>query len=86
MTDKLTTKQIAKNYYIDDIVVHELILEAIDQLKDQSERMTKYDAVYKICELAINNKMFQAFNIDKYKVLKTVQDEYNIEIDTLVQN
>ena len=86
MTDKLTTKQIAKTYYLDEIIVHELILDALDQLKDQTEGMSKYDAVYKICELTINNKMFQIFNIDKYHVLKTVQDEYNSEIETLVQH
>ena len=85
---KLTAKQIAQTYVLNDIIVHELIIEAIaeveDHLNHSSHRFSKSDIISRICTLVLRDQVSKIFDISPNEVLKTIKEEYEIELEELV--
>jgi hypothetical protein len=86
-TDKLSPKQVAQTYFLDEIVLHEVILEAYNELERQVKQhkvpWTRSDIVFKLCNLAVDHEMVPIFSIQKHEILQTVQADYKPEVDEL---
>lgn len=87
MIDRLTEKQIAQTYYLDDIILHEVILESLQQLDKQVSKhpvsWTKSDLVYKLVNLSMENEFMDLFHIEPNELIKAVHSDYNKELDEL---
>lgn len=82
--EPLTAKQIAQTYVINDIIMHELILEAINEVEssinDSGNVYSKSDIVNRICVLVGKDKLSKDFDISRADVLWTLKAEYIDEI------
>lgn len=87
MSERLTEKQIAQTYYLDDIVIHEIILDALQQLIRQVSKnpvaWSKTDLIYKLVNLALDNHLVDIFNLESNEIIKTVHEEYSKELDEI---
>lgn len=87
MKDKLTPKEIAQTYFLDEIVIHEVILEAYNELerhvKQHKKQWTKSEIVYKLCNIAVDNDMVDIFSINKHDILQIVKTDYQPEVEEL---
>lgn len=87
MKDKLTPKEIAQTYFLDEIVIHEVILEAYKELerhvKQHKKPWTKSEIVYKLCNIAVDNNMVDIFSISKHNILQIVKTDYQPEVEEL---
>jgi hypothetical protein len=85
----LTTKQIAQAYVLNDIVVHELILEAFNEIEVVATQlqlfMTEYDIINQICHLSRQNDLYVFFGIDNTDILRTIKAEYQLELINLAK-
>jgi hypothetical protein len=82
-----TAKQVAQSFYLDEIVTHELILEAYHslekELKAHDIRWDKSDIIYKLVKMVLSHEFAEIFNIQKHNVMKFIYDEYNSEVEYL---
>lgn len=82
-----TAKQVAQMFYLDDIITHELILDAYNSLekeiKEHRISWDKSDIVYKLSNMVLSHEFADIFNIQKPKILKTITEDYTSEIDYL---
>jgi hypothetical protein len=89
MTEILSTKEIAQLYYLDDIIVHEIILESyntlLTELSTRKIQWGKSDIVYKLCNISLNHELSEYFKITKHTLLDIIQREYRSEIEELYQ-
>lgn len=89
MSKFLTPKQIAQTYIVNDIIIHELILDALNEVetcsKIHSIFPTVYDVISRVCNLASQDQMFTVFELDTNDILRTVKNEYMEEITNLVK-
>jgi hypothetical protein len=89
MSKFLTPKQIAQTYVVNDIIVHELILDALNEVETCSKinniSPTIYDVISRVCNLASQDQMFTVFELDTNDILRTVKNEYMEEIANLVK-
>ncbi len=85
--EPLTTKQIAQTYIINDIIMHELILEAINSIEEllaQSDKnYSQSDIINRICVLISRDPLSSLFDIRKEDILWTLKTEYVNEILSL---
>jgi len=81
----ITPKSAAQSLYLDDIVIHEIILEAFSQLESELSvhkvLWGRNDISYRICNMAMNHELFRFFGLDKRTILDTLNSEYSAEID-----
>jgi len=84
----LTPKQIAQTYVLNDIIVHEMILEALNQVEHlmmaTDRALTKYDVIHKVASLVAKDELFDFFEIQANEVMKALKEEYNDEIADLL--
>jgi hypothetical protein len=87
----LTPKQIAQYYILNDIVVHELILAALDKVEsfierqcDNKKQLTKYDLVHRIITECLNDPLFETFGLRGQEIMKAIKTEYAVELDWLL--
>ena len=87
MNDQLTAKQVAQLYYLDEIITHEVILEAYNTLKTQIEqhriKWSETDIMYKLCTLAAEHELSKSFNLKPRDIGKTIQSDYQSEVSEL---
>lgn len=83
----LTPKQIAQAYVLNDIIVHELILEAFNEIEHEARAnqlvLTEFDIISQICNLARQNSLYDFFGIENTDILRTVKAEYQTELVNL---
>lgn len=84
----ITPKQIAQTYVLNDIVAHELILAAIDEIEKKkkltNKQYSKFDIVNKLCSIVSQDDLFVIFELSKSDILEILKNEYSDEIDDLV--
>lgn len=85
--ETLTAKQVAQTFYLDDIVMHDVILEAYAELEKQ---LTQYsipwnraDIIFKLGNLSMDHSLTGVFNLKKQKIMETIKESYNAEIEHL---
>jgi hypothetical protein len=85
--NKLTEKQIAQIYYINDIIVHELIFDALNDLEEKIKKhkvsWSKSDLVHKVTRLASDNELVEIFEITPQEINKVICEQYVSEIEEL---
>lgn len=86
--EPLTPKQIAQTYIINEIIMHELILEAINEVEsyigETGNYYSKSDIINKLCILVERDILAKEFNIARSEVLWALKSEYIDEILALV--
>lgn len=86
----LTPKQIAQTYVLDDIIIHELILSAINEVESYAIAnrliMTVYDITHRTMLTVCSDALFNFFKLDSHMILRTLHNEYQQELSTLSQD
>lgn len=85
--ENITAKQVAQTFYLDEIVAHEIILEAYSnlekELKQYPVRWEKSDIVYKLCNTAMEHNLCNIFKLQKTNILNLINTHYTAEITQL---
>jgi len=85
--ENLTPKIIAQQFYLDDIIVHEIILSSYSILEEDLKRhpipWERSDLIFKLCNLALSHGLVRVFQIDKNRLMNVIQNEYKSEISHL---
>ncbi len=85
--EPLTAKQIAQTFVINDIIMHELILEAINQIEESlaqsSNTYSQSDIINRICVLVSRDELSSQFDIKREDILWALKTEYVDEILSL---
>jgi hypothetical protein len=85
--ERMTEKQIAQTYYLDDIIMHEVVLETYQALEKQITSRpvpwSKADLTYKLINMSMDHEMTKCFEIEHNKLMNVIQKEYINEIDEL---
>lgn len=84
----ITAKQVAQTLYLDEIIIHEIILETIKDLEYHIQEhpisWSRSDIVYKITNRAMNHELCHIFEFSKQDFLDILKNEYDSEIKELI--
>jgi hypothetical protein len=85
--ETITAKQIAQTFVINDIIMHELILEAINDIEESihesGNTYSKSDITNRICVLVSRDELSSQFDIKREDILWAIKTEYVDEILSL---
>jgi DNA-directed RNA polymerase subunit E'/Rpb7 len=87
----ITPKEIAQSFVLNDIIVHEIILEAIQKTDNFIDRtsvkqLTNGDLIRIILNYANKEEeLKKLFNISDSELLCTIKNEYKNEIQLLIE-
>lgn len=88
MNERLSEKQIAQLYYLDDIIKHEVIIDAYEKLKKQNKEYslnwTRTDIMYQLCNIAIEDDLSKMFNLNKRDISEIIRTDYQTEVEELM--
>ncbi len=83
----MTAKEVAQTFVVNDIIMHELILEAINSIE---ETLSQTDKIYsqaeiinRICVLVSRDELASQFDIKREDILWVLKTEYTDEILSL---
>jgi len=83
----MTAKEIAQTFIVNDIIMHELILEAINSIEEAllqtNNSYTRAEIINRICVLVSRDELASIFDIKRGDVLCALRLEYFDEITSL---
>lgn len=83
----MTAKEIAQTFVVNDIIMHELILEAINSIEETLSQTDKSysqaDIINRICVLVSRDELSSQFDIKREDILWALKTEYIDEILSL---
>ena len=80
----MTAKEVAQTFVVNDIIMHELILEAINSIEETLSQTDKTysqaEIINRICVLVSRDELSSQFDIKREDILWVLKTEYIDEI------